>query len=182
MSASAQSPISVYTPLTAIGSQSDGPTWAAVPADAPGTRAGLEALGDRLRDPERPDIKPRKMLDVSPPTTSTRVASTPLRGPKMPLTAAKPPRPAPPLQSLFPGPNVIETPLPRACRCHSPRLAMSLPSGTHPFQKCSLSTSCRGAIYPRFGYEITTLYALLRNSNSCTPPILRWRGRKKESL
>ena len=42
------------------------PTWAAVPADAPGTRAGLEALGDRLRDPERPDIKPRNVVDVSP--------------------------------------------------------------------------------------------------------------------
>ena len=40
---------------------------------------------------------------------------------------------APPLQSPFPGPNVIETPLPRACRCHSTRLAMSLRSGTHPF-------------------------------------------------
>ena len=66
MSASAQSPISVYTPLTAIVGQSDGPTWAAVPADAPGTRAGLEALGDRLRDPERPDIKPRNVVDVSP--------------------------------------------------------------------------------------------------------------------
>ena len=72
MSASAQSPISVYTPLTAIGGQSDVPTWAAVPAvpavpaDAPGTRAGLEALGDRLRDPERPDSKPRNVVDVSP--------------------------------------------------------------------------------------------------------------------
>ena len=42
------------------------PTWAAVPADAPGTRAELEALGDRLRDPERPDIKPRNVVDVSP--------------------------------------------------------------------------------------------------------------------
>ena len=42
------------------------PTWVAVPADAPGTRAGLEALGDRLRDPERPDIKPRDVVDVSP--------------------------------------------------------------------------------------------------------------------
>ena len=56
--------MSVYTPLTAIGGQSDVPTWA---ADPPGTRAGLEALGDRLRDPERPDIKPRNVLDVSPP-------------------------------------------------------------------------------------------------------------------
>ena len=53
-------------PLTAIGGQSDGPTWATVPAHAPGTRAGLEALGDRLRDPERPDIKPRNVVDVSP--------------------------------------------------------------------------------------------------------------------
>ena len=66
MSASAQSPISVYTPLTTIGGQSDVPTWAAVPADAPGTRAGLEALGDRIRDSERHDIKPRNMVDVSP--------------------------------------------------------------------------------------------------------------------
>ena len=65
MSASAQSPISVYTPLTAIGGQSDVPTWAAVPADAPGTRAGVEALGDRLRDPERPDIKSCNVVDVS---------------------------------------------------------------------------------------------------------------------
>ena len=66
MSASAQSPISVYTPLTAIGGQSDVPTWAAVPADAPGTRAGLEALEDWLRDPERPDSKLRNVVDVSP--------------------------------------------------------------------------------------------------------------------
>ena len=42
------------------------PGRAAVPADASGTRAGLEALGDRLRDPERPDIKPRNVVDVSP--------------------------------------------------------------------------------------------------------------------
>ena len=27
---------------------------------------GWEALGDRLREPERPDIKPRNVVDVSP--------------------------------------------------------------------------------------------------------------------
>ena len=85
-------------------------------------------------------------------------------------------RNAPPLQSPFPGPNVIEAPLPRACRCHSPRLAISLPSGTHPFEKCSLLTSCRGAIHPCSSYEFTTLAALSRNSNSCTPPLLRGRS------
>ena len=42
-------------------------------------------------------------------------------------------RHAPPLQAPFQGLNVIGTPLPRACRCHFPRLAMALPSGTHPF-------------------------------------------------
>ena len=47
MSASVQGPISVYTPMTAISGQTDGPTWAAVPADVPGTRAELEALTDR---------------------------------------------------------------------------------------------------------------------------------------
>ena len=39
-------------------------------------------------------------------------------------------RNAPPLQSPFRGPNVIETPLRPARRCHFPRLAMSLQSGT----------------------------------------------------
>ena len=48
--------------------------------------------------------------------------------------------------------------------------------------KCFLFTSCRGAIYPCFSYEFTTLAAQLSNSNSCTPPILRRRVRKKESL
>ena len=136
---------------------------------------GFETLSD-------PTSNLATWLTCHPATISTRVAATPLRGPKMPLTAAKPPRLAPPLQAPFPGPDVIETPLPRACRCHAPSLAMSLQSGTHPFEKCSLLTSCRGAIYPCFSYEITTLSALLRNSNSCTPPILRGRGRKKESL
>ena len=42
-------------------------------------------------------------------------------------------RNVPLLQSPFRGPFVIKAPLPRACRCHSPRLAMSLRSGTHPF-------------------------------------------------
>ena len=89
-------------------------------------KTGFETLSD-------PTSNPATWLTCHPATTSTRVASTPLRGPKLPLTAAKPPRLAPPLQSPFPGPNVIETPLPQACRCHSPRLAMSLPSGTDPF-------------------------------------------------
>ena len=39
-------------------------------------------------------------------------------------------RHAPPLQSHFSGSNVIGTPLQPARRCHSPRLAMSLQSGT----------------------------------------------------
>ncbi len=46
--------------------------------------------------------------------------------------------------------------------------------------KCSLLTSCRGAIHPCFSYEITTLASLLPNSNSCTPPTLHERGRQKE--
>ena len=91
-------------------------------------------------------------------------------------------RNAPPLQSHFQGPNVIETPLRPARRCHSPRLAMSLPSGTHPFEKCSLLTPCRGLICPCSSYEITTLTALLRNSNSCTPPALRGRSPFQRSL
>ena len=62
------------------------------------------------------------------------------------------------------------------------RLAMSLRSGTHPFEKCSLVTSCRGAICPCSSYEITTLAALLRNSNSCTPPALRGRSPFQRSL
>ena len=52
------------------------------------------------------------------------------QGPEMPLTATADPCNAPPLQSHFSGPNVIGTPLQPARRCHSPRLAMSLPSGT----------------------------------------------------
>ena len=44
-------------------------------------------------------------------------------------------RHAPPPQAPFPGPNVIETPLPRTRRCHFSRLAMSLPSGTPSFGK-----------------------------------------------
>ena len=36
------------------------------PPHETGTRAALEVLGDRLRDPERPDIKPRNVVDVSP--------------------------------------------------------------------------------------------------------------------
>ena len=47
-------------------------------------------------------------------------------------------------------------------------------------EKCSLLTSCREAIYPRSNYEITTPATLFPNSNSCTPPILHERGRKKE--
>ena len=46
--------------------------------------------------------------------------------------------------------------------------------------KCSLLTSCRGAIHPCSSYDITTLASLLPNSNSCTPPTLHERGRKKE--
>ncbi len=53
-------------------------------------------------------------------------------------------RNASPLQSPFRRPFVIATPLRLACRCHSPRLAMSLPSGTPCFNKCSLFPSCRG--------------------------------------
>ena len=78
-----------------------------------------------------------------------------------------------PLQSRFPGPNVIETPLRVACQCHSPRLAMSLPSGTHPFQKCSLFTSSRGAICHRFSLPTTRFATSRQNSNSCTRPALR---------
>ena len=55
---------------------------------------------------------------------------TPFRGPEMPQTASSDARNAPPLQSHFSGPNVIGTLLQPARRCHSPRLAMSLPSGT----------------------------------------------------
>ena len=96
MSASAPGFDSVYTSLTAIGGHTDGPTWATIPAAAPGTSAGLEAPSDRLRDPERPDTKPVTCLTCHPASTSTRAVSTPLRGPKIPLTAAKPPRLAPP--------------------------------------------------------------------------------------
>ncbi len=66
----------------------------------PGWRSwetGFETLSD-------PTSNPATWLTCHPATTSTRVASTPLRGPKMPLTAAKPPRPAPPhFNRLFRG-------------------------------------------------------------------------------
>ena len=63
--------------------------------------------------------------------------------------------------------------MPQVWRCHcSPE--------RHHSEKCSLVTSCREAIYPHSSYEITTLAALLPNSNSCTPPILHERGREKE--
>ena len=52
MSASTQSPISLYTPLTAIGGQFDGPTWASVrPSDGPD--------GTPCPDPESPASGPR---------------------------------------------------------------------------------------------------------------------------
>lgn len=57
--------------------------------------------------------------------------------------------------------------------------AMSCPPPSIDFQsfrpepglnsKCLLFTSCRGLISPCFSYKITTLSALLPNSNSCTP-------------
>ena len=49
MSASTQSLGSLDTHLWAIGGQTDGPTWATVPAAAPGTRAGLESWETGLR-------------------------------------------------------------------------------------------------------------------------------------
>ena len=134
-------------------------------------------IANRLRSGDRLGILRRAMSCVS------RSVDRQHRRPVTPVSVSVfGGRNAPPLQSPFPGPNVIETPLPRACRCHSPRLAMSLRSGTRPFENRSLFTSCRGAIYPCFSYELTPLATLLPNSKSCTPPALHGRGRKKESL
>ena len=108
MSASAPSPISVYTPLTAIGGQSDGRTWAAVPFNAPGTRAVLEVLGDRLRDPERPDIKPRNVVDVSPRHDLDEGCLNASQRAEDASDSRKTATSCTPLQSRFPGPNVIE--------------------------------------------------------------------------
>ena len=87
-----------------------------------------------------------------------------------------------PTSIAFSGVFVIGMPLRPACQCHSPRSAMSLLSGTHPFRKCSLVASCRGAMHPCPSYEITTLAAQLQNSNCCTPPLLRGRSLENESL
>ncbi len=91
-------------------------------------------------------------------------------------------RHAPPLQSPFPGPNVIGTPLPRACRCHSPVWRCHCRPERRVSTKCFLFTFCRGAIYPCSSYEITTPSALLRNCNSCTPPALCGRSPFRRSL
>ena len=136
---------------------------------------GFETLSD-------PTSNPATWLTCHPATTSTRVASTPLRGPKMPLTAAKPPRLAPHFNRLFrdlmslrrrsDGPADV---IPHVWLCHcGPERTLS--KSVHSF------TSCRGAIYPCFSYELTPPAILFPNSNSCTPPVLRGRGRKKESL
>ena len=144
--------------------------------DAP--HGGCEPHPHRLRSEEdRRGIRRRAMFWVS------RAGDSQRRRPVTPASVSvSEGRNAPPLQSPFPGPNVIETPLRPARRCHAPRLAMSLRSGTHLFEKCSLVTSCRGAICPCPSYEITTLAALLRNSNSCTPPALRGRSPFRRSL
>ena len=80
---------------------------------------GFETLSD-------PTSNPATWLTCHPATTSTRVASTPLRGPKMPLTAAKPPRLAPPTSIAFSGafchwdaaPTGLPIVIPHVWRCH----------------------------------------------------------------
>jgi len=133
---------------------------------------------DRLRDPELLPRFPAAWLTCHHARPRMNAGQRPFRGTVSAVSAAS----CPPLQAPFSGPDVIGTPLPRACRCHSPRLAMSLRSGTHPFRKCSLVPSCRGAIHPCSSYEITTLAAQSPNSNSCTPPQLRGRDPENESL
>ena len=127
--------------------------------------------------PRTPEARSRDLFraDVSPPHGLHEQCVTPFRGPEMPLTAPSDARHAPPLQSHFSGSNVIGTPLQPARRCHcSPEHRDST--------KCFLITSCRRAIYPCFSLPTTQLATFRRNSNSCTPPVLRGRGRKTESL
>ena len=88
---------------------------------------GFETLSD-------PTSNPATWLTCHPATTSTRVASTPLRGPKMPLRAAKPPRLAPPhfnrlfrgLMSLRRRSHGPADVIPHVWRCHCrPERALS---------------------------------------------------------
>ena len=137
----------------------------------------VRRIANRLRSGDRLGILRRAVSSVSRPGDRQR------RQPVTPVfVSVFEGRNAPPLRPPFPGPNVIETPPRRACRCHAPRLAMSLLSGTHPFGKCSLVTSPRGAIYLCFSLATTRLVPSRQTSNSCTPPALRGRSAFRRSL